>query len=318
MSTPLRLGFVPLCDAAALIVAHAKGMFAEQGLTVELSREASWATVRDKLAVGALDGAQMLAPMAIAQTLGLGCDPVEMAAPLALGQGAAAVTVASRLELGADCASGLADLVSRRRDIDASPLTFSVVFPYSVHNYLLRDWLSRAGVDPDRDVRLTVAAPPRMAELLAGGVIEGFCAGEPWSAVASRAGVGRVVVRARDFTPTAPDKVFATTRTWANANAQILDAILKALSKALIWAGDMQNRGELAALLARPEHMDVGADAIADGLEHLVFRPSSLEPAQTHWLFSQMQRWGHVVESDRSPALRVFEAFGAASAGAGA
>ncbi len=318
MSAPLHLGFVPLCDAAGLIVAQAKGFFAAQGLEVELSREASWATIRDKLAVGALDGAQMLAPMAIAQTLGLGCDPVEITAPLALGRGAAAVTMARRLELGPDFAAGLAELVDKRREIDASPLTFSVVFPYSAHNYLLREWLSRAGIDPDGDVRLTVAAPSRMAELLAGGVIEGFCAGEPWSAVASRTGAGRVVARAGNLAPAAPDKVFAATRAWASDNPQTLGALLAALSKALTWAGDPANRRELTTLLAAPEHLGVPADAIAQGLENLVFEPSPLTPAQIDWLFAQMLRWGQITDGDRAAAERVFAPTSATSGVTGA
>jgi len=58
----LQLGFVPLNDAAPLIVAAERGFFAGEGLEVHLSREVSWATVRDKVAAGALDGAHMLAP----------------------------------------------------------------------------------------------------------------------------------------------------------------------------------------------------------------------------------------------------------------
>src|SRR5205085_7435899 len=53
----LRLGFIPLNDAAAVIVAQELGFFAAEGLEVELSRELSWATIRDKVAFGALDGA---------------------------------------------------------------------------------------------------------------------------------------------------------------------------------------------------------------------------------------------------------------------
>ena len=57
----LTLGFIPLTDCAPLVVAEAKGFFADEGLDVTLSREASWATIRDKVTVGALDAAHMLA-----------------------------------------------------------------------------------------------------------------------------------------------------------------------------------------------------------------------------------------------------------------
>ena len=76
-SGALRLGFIPLVDCAPLPVAHEKGFFAAEGLDVSLVREVSWATVRDKVAVGALHGAHMLAPLAIAASLGIGSAPAQ-------------------------------------------------------------------------------------------------------------------------------------------------------------------------------------------------------------------------------------------------
>lgn len=296
MSGPLKLGFVPLSDAAGLIVAQALGFFKDEGLEVELSREASWATVRDKLAVGALDGAQMLAPMALAQTLGIGSEATPMIVPLALASGGAAVTVATRLGLGADpSAAGLAGLVAQRKEMGASLLTFSSVFPFSTHNYLLRLWMAQAGLDPDRDVRLTIAPPPRMADLLAGGVIEGFCAGEPWSTVAVHAGVGTVAARAADIASGAPDKVFGTTQAWADVNAEALKAVLRALLRGLEWADAPENRRTLATLLAQPDYVGIAPDALASGLRHISFHRDGVarpDPAQALWLLEQMRRWG--------------------------
>lgn len=309
MSQRLKLGFVPLSDAAGLIVAHALGFFAAEGLDVELSREASWATIRDKVAFGALDGAHMLAPMVLAQTLGVGSERTEMVAPVALASDASAVTVSRRLGLGADpSAQGLAGLVAQRREMDASPLTFSVVYPFSTHNYLLRLWMAQAGIDPDRDVRLTIAPPPRMADLLAGGVIEGFCAGEPWNAVAVEAGVGVIAARAAEIHAGAPDKVFATTRAWAQAHPETLQAIIRALLQGLAWADAPENRRSLALLLARPEYLDVSPDAVAAGVRHAVFHrdgASRPDPAKAEWLLEQMRRWGQV-GSDIAAAQGVY------------
>lgn len=288
----LRLGFVPLNDAAPLVVAQEKGFFAAEGLAVELNREASWATVRDKVAVGALDGAHMLAPLALAATLGAGSDPVPMIAPLALNLDGPAVTLSTRLD-----AAGLGRLVARRREEGASVLTFAVVYPYSTHNYLLRAWLAEAGIDPDRDIRLTVAAPSRMAELLAGGVIEGFCAGEPWNAVAVAAGAGRVVVRASQLWDRTPDKVFGLTRTWAEAHPQALAALIRALSAAAAWVEAPENRAELVGVLARPAYVDVRPELIEAGLDDIVFhRDGANAPRIEHaaWLIEQMVRWGQV------------------------
>ena len=43
----LRIGFIPLADATALIIAVDKGFTAAEGLDVELVREVSWSNVRD-------------------------------------------------------------------------------------------------------------------------------------------------------------------------------------------------------------------------------------------------------------------------------
>jgi NitT/TauT family transport system ATP-binding protein/nitrate/nitrite transport system substrate-binding protein len=296
----VRLGFVPLTDCAPLAAAEALGGFADEGLEVEFSREASWATVRDKLAVGALDGAHMLAPMALAASAGVGSEPAQIVVPMALATGGAAVTLSARITAqtnGADPADALRTLVDRRRAQGASVLTFAVVFPYSIHAYLLRTWLERAGVDPDEDVRLTVAPPPRMAELLAGGVIEGFCAGEPWNAAAEAAGAGRIVARAADLWPRAPDKVLAVGRRWAEADPARLAAVIRVLSRGAAWADAPEHRAELARLLAEPRWVGISPELVAPGLAHLVFhRDEASRPRMEDaiWLAGQMRRWGQL------------------------
>lgn len=299
--TRLRLGFIPLNDAAAMIVAHARGFFAAEGLEVELVREVSWATMRDKVGVGALDGAHMLAPAALAITLGVsGIGATPLVAPLALSLEGPAITLSARLAaaLGpGPGAEGLARLLAWRREEGASPITLAVVFPFSTHNYLLRDWLARAGVDPDRDVRMTVAPPSRMTELLAGGVVEGFCVTEPWASVAVTAGAGLIAARAGQLWPRAPDKVFVVAEAWAHARPDVLQALLRALLRAAAWTEAEENRQELVAILARPEHVGADPQVIARSLGDIVFHAGGAnrpQPAHAAWLAAQMMRWGHI------------------------
>lgn len=304
----LRLGFMPLTDSIALLAGQALGFFADEGLDVALSREASWATVRDKLAVGALDAAQVLAPMPLAATLGVGSDPVAMAAPLILSRDGPAITLATRLAdlLGADGAKGLARLVARRREEGASPLTFAVVFPYSAHAYLLRGWMAEAGLDPDRDVRLTVVPPPRTAELLAEGVIEGFCAGEPWNLLAETAGAGRVVGRAADLRRQSPDKALGTSEAWAKANPDVLSALLRALVRASGWAGAPENRLAAAELLARPEHLGQPVEILARSLAGATLGDNCPAPEDAAWLAGEMRRWRQAGRDADAAAAHVF------------
>lgn len=294
----LKLGFVPLTDSAPLVAAQARGVFADEGLEVSLSRETSWATVRDKLAVGALDGAHMLAPAAVAATLGAAGDPTPIVAPFALNLSGAAITLSARLaeaSVDADPSAGLARLVARRRAQGASPLTFAVVFPYSLHNFFLRGWLAAAGVELDADVRITVAPPSRMAELLAQGVIEGFCAGEPWNARAVEEGSGRVVARSAEVLGAAPDKVFAVAEAWAEAQPEAMGAVLRALQRSATWCAAPENHGALASLLATPEHVGVERGLIVAGLGGAGLQGAG-RPRNEHalWIVEQMQRWGQI------------------------
>ena len=298
-ASDLVLGFVPLNDAAPLIVAQERGLFAAEGLQVRLSREVSWATVRDKVAAGALDGAHMLAPIPLACTLGAGGDPQPMIAPMALNRSGAAFTLSRRLVArmapGEPRRAGLARLIAERRAAGEPPLVLAVVFPYSMHNYLLRYWLAEGGIDPDQDVRITVAPPSRMAGKLAAGELDGFCCSEPWHAVAEDQGVGEVAMRAFEVWRDGPEKVFGVTADWARRNPQALQALLRSLLKAAAWADDPENRGQLAALLARPDYVDASAGSIARSLPTISFHRNGANaplPVQAAWLLSQMMRWG--------------------------
>ena len=302
----ITLGFIPLTDCAPLVVAKDKGFFAEEGLDVALSREASWATIRDKVAVGALDAAHMLAPMALAATLGVGCEPTPMIAPLALAANGAAVTlsqgVASALsfETAAPQAIGraLARHVAERAGQGKPPLIFAVVFPFSIHNYALRYWFAEAGLNPDRDVRIVVTPPPRMVEQLRSGQVDGISVGAPWNTVAVNEGLGRIALRTSNFWRGGPDKVLGLTAASAKADPARLAALLRALVRAQAWADAPENRAELVALLAEPGHVGAAPAAIAAALEdEMVFQRGGVSvPRLEHarWLLSQMRRWGQV------------------------
>ncbi len=67
--TDINIGFIPLIDCAPFVIAKEKGFFEALGVSVKLHKEASWASIRDKVAFKVLDGAHMLAAMPIAATI---------------------------------------------------------------------------------------------------------------------------------------------------------------------------------------------------------------------------------------------------------
>ena len=229
----IRVGFIPLADATALIVAVDKGFTAEEGVDVELVREVSWSNVRDKLNIGLFDAAHLLAPVAIASSLGLGHVKVPIITAFGLGLNGNAITVSpalyAALKNAADgdiadpmvSARALARVVMDRKARGEEPLTFGMTFPYSTHNYQLRFWMAAGGVDPDQDVRLIVLPPPYMVESLANKHVDAFCVGAPWNSVAVDLGIGHILHFVSEILQRAAEKVLAVRARWAEDNPDV-------------------------------------------------------------------------------------------------
>lgn len=289
----LKLGFLALLDAAPLLVAKERGFFAEQGLEAELQRQSSWATLRDKLAVGALDGAQMPAPMVLASTLGLGGLNEPMMAALALNLGGNSITVSSALAARMR-ENGLATAIRG--------CTFGIVHPFSSHHYETRLWLAGAGLDAERDVALTVVPPAQMLSNLSAGLIDGYCAGEPWGRLAARNGLGRVVAASREICPGRIEKMFAVRQHWADSHPGTHQAVLRALLQAARWCDRPENRAELAELLSHPCHVNAPQPLLRellDSEDRPVFHEQTANfpwREQGLWYLGQMRRWGQLPE----------------------
>jgi two-component system, oxyanion-binding sensor len=325
MTTPLRIGFIPLVDASALIVAVDKGFAAAEGLDVTLVREVSWSNVRDKLNIGLFDAAHLLAPVAIASSLGIGHVKVPIVAPFALGLNGNAITVSPALheaimgELDGEAsdpmatALALARVVAKRRKAGDDPLTFGMTFPFSTHNYQLRFWMAAGGVDPDEDVRMIVLPPPYMVESLENKHVDAFCVGAPWNSVAVDSGVGHILHFVSDILVRAAEKVLAVRQGWAEKHPVVLAALTRAAAKAADFIEDPATRAEAAQILAQPERIGVDAEVIRRTLDGRLkvspdggWRESSRyllvgregagrpDPAQAAWLYAQMVRWGQI------------------------
>ena len=324
----VTLGFIPLTDCAVLAVARELGFAAREGIDLRLVREVSWANIRDKVALGLLNGAQMLAGMPIATTLGINQMPMRMIAPFCLNRNGNAISVSRRLfaemveqdDFDAGAASAgraLRRAIARRRASGAPLLTFGMVYPFSCHNYELRYWMAASDIDPDNDVRLVVIPPPLMVDSLREGHIDGFCVGEPWNSLAVEAGLGRIIVSKAELWRHGVEKVLCVPDAWATANTAVLAALIRALDRAGAWAEQPNNRPRLAALLAGAAYLDLPEDIITRALagemvvgigdppravkDFLILhreRANNPSVAQALWIYAQMVRWGQI---DRHP-----------------
>jgi NitT/TauT family transport system ATP-binding protein len=237
-------------------------------------REASWANLRDRLSVRLLDAAQMLAPAAIAATLGLGHLRVPMAAPAMLSLNGASITVSSALfsAMAAAAEGDLADpriaaaafakVAAQRVAAGGAPPVLATVFSYSTHTLLIDAFLRLANLKAGADIPLVVLPPQYTAASLANGQIDGFCAGAPWNAVAVASGAGAIAAIGVDLMPDAPEKLLVMQGDELERRTETALALTRAIAGAAAWAEKVEHRERLARCLARAECVDAPAAMI--------------------------------------------------------
>lgn len=332
MSQELTIGFLPLVDACLPILAREHGFAEEEGVTLRLMKDMSWATVLDRLLYGHSDAAHMVAPMAIAATLGRGRPAQPISVPFVLGLNGNAITMRpelARAVRGHD--SGLSDpsrVGAALRAIAAErPLRFGVVHRHSSHNYMLRYWLASCGVRPDRDVEIVTVAPPFSADALELGEIDAICVGEPWNSVAVTRGVGEIVLATAQIWRRGVEKVLALRESVLEEKRETVEGLIRALCRAGRHFVDPENWDANAAILARSEYLDGDAPLIRRAISDRLLLARGGEPvhypdfmfqyreaanfpwvSQAQWLYTQMVRWDGLAfdPADAARAGRVF------------
>jgi ABC-type nitrate/sulfonate/bicarbonate transport system substrate-binding protein len=240
LTIELAAAFLPLTDSAVLVAARERGFAEAEGINLSLVRCTSWATVRDRLVYGQVQAAHLLAPLAVAVTLGLSQQPAPLAALFNLGLNGNALTLAGDFAAALDPspANRISDPIATAHDFAGAihlhrrKPVIGVVHRFSSHALMLRYWLAFAGVDPDRDIIMRVLPPSLVVEALRAREIDGFIAGEPWSSVAVAEGLGEIAAVGASIWRRGVEKVLGVRRDWMDANAETVDRLLRALDAA--------------------------------------------------------------------------------------
>lgn len=327
--TELRIGFVPLVDCAPLVVAKELHFAEAEGLTLTLKPEQSWSNVRDKLAIGSIDAAHLLSPLALATTLGLSGLKVDIAAPLVLSRAGQLVCLAERhrASLAAVGAGprAVGEAIRSLATDRGAPFRLAVPFFFSMHHYLLRYWLSACGMDLNASVKIDVIPPSFMRDAFLAGQIDGCVVGEPWGSLCVEAGQAEIILGGDALWPASPEKVLGLRRSYIDENPEATAALIRAVWAAARWADDPANFGLLSEILARPEYVGQSAELIeralsgsftvnASGTQYLApdllsfFNGAAAFPwrSQARWIHAQMVRWGHARPTDAETAAQVF------------
>ena len=259
--TVLNCGYVPLVDCAPLIIARELGFAEEEGLDLNLIRQPSWSALRDMLAWGHLDAAQMLSPMPVAMSLGLGGLPAQIDTLMGLSANGTVFGLSTQLaEALGDVPFGAPHvLLSALAQHMRKPLRVGVPFPYSMHRLLLSYWTASA---PDLEVEIVTVPPTRMATAVADGHVDAFWVGEPWGSAIVGRGVGTIVMAGRHVWGCAPEKVLAARHDWIADNPDTTCHLMRAVYHAARWLDEEKNKRLAIEILCRSEHLNLSHEVI--------------------------------------------------------
>jgi ABC-type nitrate/sulfonate/bicarbonate transport system substrate-binding protein len=275
--TVLNCGYVPLVDCAPLVIAKELGFAAEEGLAFNLVRQPSWSALRDMLALGHLDAAQMLSPMPVAMSIGFGGLPARVDTLMVLSVNGTVFGVSNDVaaDLGAVPFGDAKALLSALSARKGAKLRVGVPFHYSMHRLLLSYWTSTA---PDLQIEEITVPPPRMADAVADGFVDAFWVGEPWGSVAVGQGVAQLMMTGKDVWQFAPEKVVAARHDWVEANPDASARLMRAIFKASAWLDARKNIPLAVEILARSEHLSMSPDLIDPALSGDLITKQNMAP----------------------------------------
>src|SRR2546428_11343591 len=135
----MRFGMIALTDCSPIVMAHELGFFKKFGLNSIVSKEASWAVIRDKLSLGENQATHMLIGMPFASTMGLAGSPVKpMVIPWVLNRNGQAITLNNKLkQAGVKTARDVKPLADQAKAARA-PVTLATTVPPGTHAMRMR------------------------------------------------------------------------------------------------------------------------------------------------------------------------------------
>src|SRR5215216_4955644 len=309
----MHFGIIALTDCAPIVMAHELGYFKKFGIESTVSKEASWAVIRDKLSLGENQATHMLIGMPLASTMGLAGSPVKpMVIPWLLNRNGQAITLNNKLKAaGVKQPSQIKPLADKAKAA-GDPLTFAMTFPAGTHAMWIRYWLASGGINPDKDVNLVTIPPAQMVANMKVDKMDGFCVGEPWNKRAIEDGIGFTAVTTQQMWKDHPEKVCAFTEEFATRNPKSVKAVLKALHQASVHLDNLDNRAKAAEVIARPAYIncppsiilerllgkyDYGDGRIEQDPNYMIFSSRNCNYPQRiygTWWLTQLRRWGMV------------------------
>jgi nitrate/nitrite transport system substrate-binding protein len=256
----VKIGFIPLTDCASIVMASVLGIDQKYGVKIIPVKEASWASVRDKLLSGENDMTHLLYGMAYGIQLGAGGPKRDMNVLMTLNHNGQGFTLSKKIaDKGATDLAGLAKLMnSEKREY-----SFAQTFPTGTHAMWLYYWLASGGINPLKDAKVITVPPPQMVANMRVGNMDGYCVGEPWNHRAIADGIGISPATTQDVWKDHPEKVLGVTADFAKKNPNTCRAVVAAIIEASKWIdASLANKSKMAETIADKAYVNTSVDVI--------------------------------------------------------
>jgi len=264
---PVKLGFIPLTDCSPIVMAKELGLFKKYGVDVIVTKESSWANVRDKILTGELDGAHCLYSMPFSVYTGVGGKAgSEMKIAMMLNVNGQAITLSNDFcgKVGFKQMNKVAPIVAAKLKAEKE-VTFAMTFPGGTHDLWLRNWMSLAALN-QKAVKIITIPPPQMVANMKVGNMDGYCVGEPWGGVAVKQGIGFTQIATQDIWKDHPEKALVVNKDFSAERKEDLKKVMKAIMEACIWLDNPSNRKKAAAIIGKAPYVNAPADVIESRL----------------------------------------------------
>ena len=322
---PVRLGFIPLTDCSPIVMAKELGLFKKYGVEVVVTKESSWANVRDKILTGELDGAHCLYSMPFSVYTGVGGKAgSEMMIAMMLNVNGQAVTLSNDFcgKVGFKQMNKVTPVVAAKLKAEKE-VTFAMTFPGGTHDLWLRNWMSVAGLN-QKAVKIITIPPPQMVANMKVGNMDGYCVGEPWGGVAVKQGIGFTQVASQDIWKDHPEKALVVNKEFSAKRRTDLVKVMKAVMEACKWLDVPSNRKKAAAIIGKAPYVNAPADVIEARLmgdynlgcnqgveiydnDYMLFHKGGMVnyPRKSHaiWAMAQYVRFGYLKEAPNYTAI---------------
>jgi bicarbonate transport system substrate-binding protein len=270
-TTKVKLGYIPIVEAAPFIIAKEKGFFAKYGMTdVDLAKQASWGAMRDNTEIGSagggVDGGQYQMPMPHLITEGVitkGNKKIPMyllAQLITHGNGIAIANKHQGKGVGVKLDQGKAVF----NQLKATPTPFTAAYTFAKVNqeFWIRYWLAASGINPDTDVKLLAIPAAQTVASMKTGTMDAFSTGDPWPYRIVKDKIGFLAALTAEIWKNHPEEYFALRGDWADKNPKATKAILKGIMEAQQWCDNFDNRKELAEIVSGRNYFNLPAEVL--------------------------------------------------------